>query len=184
MKVGDVLIGLASSGVHSNGYSLVRKIVEREGLAYSDPAPWDAERTVGQALLEPTRVYVKSLLKALSNPESAIKGMAHITGGGLTENIPRMLPKHLSARVDVGSWTVPKVLKWLKEKGGLENAEFARTFNTGLGMVLVVSPEHANSVIEELKSSGETVSRVGELVESKQGEESEVLLKGIENWTA
>lgn len=121
---------------------------------------------------------MKPLLSVLEKHEGAIKGMAHITGGGLTENIPRMLPKHLSAKVQVGSWEVPSVLRWLKNKGGLENEEFARTFNTGLGMVLVVSKEQATAVTKELEKCGETVFTVGELLEGR----SEVLLQDVEKW--
>lgn len=156
--------------------------MEREGLDLAkDIAPWDpAGRTVGQALLEPTKIYVKSLLSALEKHEGAIKGMAHITGGGLTENIPRMLPKHLSAKMQVGSWEVPSVLRWLKNKGGLENEEFAKTFNTGLGMVLVVAKEKVSAISKELEECGEAVSTVGELVEDA----SEVMLQDVEKWNS
>lgn len=202
MVAGDVLLGLASSGVHSNGFSLVRRIVERAGLSHNDPAPWEAVetgsgtvggkgRTVGEALLEPTRIYVKSLLKALEVVDTeggmGIKGMAHITGGGLVENIPRMLPGRLDARVEVGSWEVPAVLRWLKREGGLENGEFARTFNTGLGMVCVVGRGAVERVMKVLEGEGERVFRVGELVEGKKGrdgEEAEVRLEGLEKLDA
>ena len=120
MRPGDILLGLASSGCHSNGFSLIRKIVqERAGLSYDDVAPWssDGKTTVGESLLTPTRIYVKSILPATE--KDLIKGMAHITGGGLTENVPRMLPKHLAAVLDAKTWDVPDVLKWLKRTGSM-----------------------------------------------------------------
>ncbi|KAB8416388.1 hypothetical protein FH972_024907 [Carpinus fangiana] len=187
MVAGDVLIALGSSGCHSNGFSLVRKIIERAGLRYTDPAPWEAKtgRTVGQALLEPTKMYVKPLLPVFDESHKQekllVKGLAHITGGGLTENIPRMLPKHLAARMQVDSWPVPPVLSWLKKAGGVESKEFAKAFNTGLGMVGVVPKEEADVVEKMLKDAGETVYRVGELVDKTDGAEG-VDLVGIERW--
>lgn len=178
MIEGDVLLGLASNGVHSNGYSLVRKVVERKGLSYHDAAPWDATgKTVGESLLTPTRIYVKPLLRAVR--KGLLKGMAHITGGGLYDNIPRMLPETLAAEVDVGAWTVPPVLRWLKQAGNVESHEFARTWNTGLGMVIVVSRENATAAKELLEEAGETVSVVGQLV-ARSGEGC--VLKNIEAW--
>ena len=162
MVEGDVLIGLSSSGVHSNGFSLVRKIIEREGLSFHDAAPWSTSETLGESLLTPTRIYVKPLLAATR--KGLIKGMAHITGGGLLENIPRMLPDTLAAELDAKTWPVPAVLRWLKQAGRLEDLEFARTFNTGLGMVMVVSEEYAQTVTEILQEYGEQVYRVGTLV--------------------
>ena len=118
MRPGDVLLGLASSGCHSNGFSLIRKIVqERAGLSYNDVSPWSTGETIGESLLTPTRIYVKSVLAATE--KDLIKGMAHITGGGLTENVPRMLPKHLAAVLDASTWKVPEVLKWLKKTGNM-----------------------------------------------------------------
>lgn len=163
MAEGDVLLGLASNGVHSNGFSLVRRIVEKAGLSYSDPAPWDSKATVGESLLTPTRIYVRPLLKALSQTQ-AIKGLAHITGGGFTENIPRMLPKSLAAEVDVGVWDVPAVFKWLKKAGNVAAVEMARTLNNGVGMVAVVSKEEAAKVTEILESAGEKVIQMGRLI--------------------
>ncbi|KAI9727175.1 MAG: hypothetical protein M1828_007376 [Chrysothrix sp. TS-e1954] len=168
MEAGDVLLGLASSGAHSNGFSLVRKIVERSALSYSSPAPWDASKTLGQALLTPTLVYVASVKYALDQSSqrdsgSALIGLSHITGGGLTENVPRMLPEHLSGRLNVGSWPVPRVLQWLKEEGRMEANEFAKTFNTGLGMVCVVKKAAAQDIQSLLEQAGETVYQVGEL---------------------
>ncbi|KAI4194217.1 MAG: hypothetical protein LQ350_007901 [Teloschistes chrysophthalmus] len=164
MRVGDVLLGLSSSGCHSNGFSLIRKIIqERAALSWHDPAPWVKGETVGESLLTPTRIYVKSVLRAVK--KDLIKGMAHITGGGLLENIPRMLPSHLAASLDARQWYVPEILRWLKKTGDMEESEFARTFNTGLGMVLVVAAEKADSTSQELENAGEKVWRVGQLVE-------------------
>lgn len=177
MVEGDVLLGLASDGVHSNGFSLVRKVVERQGLSYHDKAPWAPNTTVGASLLTPTRIYVKPLLKAVE--KDLLKGMAHITGGGLYDNIPRMLPKTLAAEVDVSAWSVPPVLKWLKEAGNVESREFARTWNTGLGMVIVVSKENAAEAKKVLEEAGERVSVIGRLF--TRGED-EVVLKNLEAW--
>ena len=178
MKEGDVLLGLASSGVHSNGFSLVRKIIERAGLSFNDQAPWDSSRTVGASLLTPTRIYVKPLLAAVQ--KDLLLGMAHITGGGLEDNIPRMLPKHLGADIDVETWEVPAVLRWLKKAGGVSEREFARTWNTGLGMVIVVDAALAEQAVSVLEDAGEKVMRIGRLV--KRGDEA-VVLKGTSCWS-
>ncbi|KAI5201493.1 phosphoribosylformylglycinamidine cyclo-ligase-like protein [Aureobasidium subglaciale] len=177
MVDGDILLGLASDGVHSNGFSLVRKVVESKGLSYHDKAPWAPNTSIGASLLTPTRIYVKSLLKAVE--KDLLKGMAHITGGGLYDNIPRMLPKTLAAEVDVSAWTVPPVLKWLKEAGNVESREFARTWNTGLGMVIVVSKENAAEAQKVLEDAGERVSVIGKLF--TRGED-EVVLKNLDAW--
>ncbi|TKA77213.1 hypothetical protein B0A55_02582 [Friedmanniomyces simplex] len=177
MREGDCLIGLASNGAHSNGYSLIRKIVEKAELAYTDQAPWDSSTTVGKSLLTPTRIYVKPLLPAIE--QDLILGMAHITGGGLEDNIPRMLPKHLTADIDVSTWAVPPVLRWLKGAGNVSSREFARTWNTGLGMVLVATEDHAERLVRVLNDAGEKAVRVGRLVKDEgQG----VVLRGIEIW--
>ncbi|CAO2649932.1 Nn.00g012240.m01.CDS01 [Neocucurbitaria sp. VM-36] len=162
MEAGDVLIGVASSGVHSNGFSLIRKIVETNGLSFHDACPWGEGENIGTALLTPTRIYVKPLLAAVRR--GLIKGMAHITGGGLLENIPRMLPKTLAAELDAKKWPVPEVFKWLKSAGRLDPTEFARTFNTGLGMVLVVSHENVRTTIDRLQEYGEQAYIVGQLI--------------------
>ncbi|KAF2124462.1 phosphoribosylformylglycinamidine cyclo-ligase [Dothidotthia symphoricarpi CBS 119687] len=179
MKEGDVLLGLASSGVHSNGFSLVRKIVERKGLSFHDTAPWSTGDKIGTALLTPTRIYVKPLLAAVRR--GVIKGMAHITGGGLLENIPRMLPKTLAAELDAKTWPVPSVFKWLKEAGRLEHSEFARTFNTGLGMVLVVSRDEVQSATEILQEHGEQVFTVGRLV-ARADKDEECVVNNMDVW--
>ncbi|KAK3301567.1 phosphoribosylglycinamide synthetase [Chaetomium strumarium] len=178
MVDGDVLLGLASSGVHSNGFSLVRKIVRTRGLEYADPCPWDSTTTLGEALLTPTRIYVKPLLAALAQTGAAIKGMAHITGGGLTENVPRMLPPHLAAEIDVATWEVPPVFKWLGQS--VEPAEMARAFNNGLGMVLAVEAgQAAEAVVKALEGAGERVYTVGRLVR-REGEGC--VLRNLERW--
>ena len=177
MREGDILLGLPSNGVHSNGFSLVRKIVEKRGLAFTDPAPWDSSKSVGESLLTPTRIYVKPLMKAVER--DLLLGMAHITGGGLEDNIPRMLPKQLAAEIDVASWTVPAVLKWLKKAGSVSSREFARTWNTGLGMVIVVKNSNTHAAIDALSSAGEQPIRIGTLIKS-QGEG--VVLRGLEHW--
>ena len=181
MIEGDVLIGLASSGVHSNGFSLVRKVVQKRGLDYKDAAPWDSSKSVGESLLTPTKIYVKPLLKVLGSEvgSKTVKGMAHITGGGLTENVPRMLPKHLSAEIDVTAWELPPVFKWLA--GSVEPAELARTFNTGIGMVVAVAAEGVEDVIKGLEEAGEKVHRLGKLVKREEGNNGTVL-NGLESW--
>jgi phosphoribosylamine--glycine ligase / phosphoribosylformylglycinamidine cyclo-ligase len=186
MASGDVLLGLASSGVHSNGFSLVRRIVSRAGLSYTNsPAPWAASSSsgeqpalLGSALLTPTRIYVRSLLPVLSK----IHGLAHITGGGLVENVPRALPAHLAASIDFGSWDIPPVFRWLKKTGGVAPAEMVRTFNAGVGMVVIVSRAQADSVTEALKAAGETVYKIGRLVERQQGAEG-CVVNNLDSWT-
>ncbi|KAK3116154.1 hypothetical protein LTR53_003763 [Teratosphaeriaceae sp. CCFEE 6253] len=177
MQGGDCLIGLTSNGAHSNGYSLIRKIIEKAGLAYTDPAPWDSGATVGHSLLKPTRIYVKQLLPAIE--QNLILGMAHITGGGLEDNIPRMLPKHLAADVDVSAWTVPPVLRWLKKAGNVSSREFARTWNTGLGMVIVASEDKAEKLLGVLGEAGEKAVRIGKLIKK---DEQGVVLRNTEVW--
>jgi len=158
---GDVLLGIASDGVHSNGYSLVRKIVDRSGLGWDVQAPF-ADTTLGAALLTPTRVYVRAALAALAT--GGLHGLAHITGGGLTENLPRALPKGCGAEVDLDAWSMPPVFGWLAAEGGLEPAEMLKTFNSGIGMVAIASAEKADAVMTALLDAGETVSRIGSVV--------------------
>ncbi|MBL4596465.1 MAG: phosphoribosylformylglycinamidine cyclo-ligase [Robiginitomaculum sp.] len=161
MQVGDPIIGLASSGLHSNGFSLVRKIIEVSQLKLSDPAPFDPNSSLGEALLEPTKIYVKSLLPLIRT--GMINGLAHITGGGLIENPPRMLPKHLRAHLAPDTWVRPAVFDWVEQEGGLPELEMARTFNCGIGMLLTVSPNNLDTVCTALKLAGETAFIVGEL---------------------
>ena len=163
IKAGDVLIGLRSSGVHSNGFSLVRKIVERAGLQWSDPAPFAAGKTLAQALLEPTRIYVKHLLVALRKTQ-AIKAFAHITGGGYPENIPRVLPDGLGVRVNLDAIPVLPVFKWLAEAGGVAEREMLRTFNCGLGMMVIAEAGQADEALEALHEAGEKPVLLGEVI--------------------
>ncbi|RJK98972.1 phosphoribosylformylglycinamidine cyclo-ligase [Paracoccus aestuarii] len=155
---GDVLLGLASDGVHSNGYSLVRKVAERAGLAWSDAAPF-ADATLGEALLTPTRLYVKPALAAIRS--GGVRALAHITGGGLTENLPRVLPKDLGADIDLAAWSLPPVFAWLAQAGGIDQPEMLKTFNSGIGMILVVAPDRAEALAALLDEMGETVHRLG-----------------------
>jgi phosphoribosylamine--glycine ligase/phosphoribosylformylglycinamidine cyclo-ligase len=180
MKAGDVLIGVTSNGVHSNGYSLIRKIVERKELAYTDAAPWNPSTTVGDELLIPTRIYVKPVVNVVK--KGLVKGLSHITGGGLTDNIPRMLPDNLAAEVDVTAWEMPALFKWFKQAGGLAAVEYARTWNTGLGLVIVVEKGDEEAVLAALKADGETAMIVGQLVE-KKGEEG-CILNNLNVWDA
>src|SRR5215469_3559627 len=151
---GDVIIGLASSGLHSNGYSLVRKVVERTGLSWTAPAPFMSERSLGEAILTPTRIYVKSCL-AVIRETNAVKGLAHITGGGFPDNIPRVLPKGLGARIDLAAIAVPSVFQWLADAGNIAQNEMLRTFNCGVGMIVVVSSKEAEKVAQALTRAGE-----------------------------
>jgi phosphoribosylformylglycinamidine cyclo-ligase len=162
VAAGDVILGLASSGVHSNGYSLVRKVVERSGLGYDAPAPFAKGQSLGVALLTPTRIYVKSCLAAIRET-GAVKALAHITGGGLLENIPRVLPATLQAQIDAGSWTLPPVFRWLATTAGINAHELSRTFNCGIGMILVVAADQAAKVTGVLQQQGETVHRIGQI---------------------
>ncbi|MEM5584229.1 phosphoribosylformylglycinamidine cyclo-ligase [Roseibium sp. AS2] len=162
LAAGDVLLGLASSGVHSNGYSMVRKIVDLSGLTWSDAAPFTEGKTIGEALMEPTRIYVKPLLAALK-AGSGIKALAHITGGGLPENLPRVLPDATSARIDLTQIAVPDVFGWLARTGGVAEKEMLRTFNCGIGMVIVAAADEAENVARVLTEQGETVSRIGQI---------------------
>ncbi|MGI9364720.1 MAG: phosphoribosylformylglycinamidine cyclo-ligase [Rhizobiaceae bacterium] len=177
MVAGDVLLGLASSGVHSNGYSLVRRIVERSGLNWEAPSPF-SEGTLAQGLLEPTRIYVKPLLNAL-NRVGEIKGLAHITGGGLTENLPRVLGDKLSAQIDLSLIAPPEVFSWLRSEGGVEESEMLRTFNCGTGMVVITDKTSAESVASNLEQAGETVTRIGHLEHG----EGEVTFRDQVNWS-
>jgi len=155
---GDVLLGLASDGVHSNGYSLVRKLVEVSGLNWADDCPF-ATGTLGAALLAPTRLYVKSALSAINL--GGVNALAHITGGGLTENIPRVLPDGMGVQIDLDSWDLPPVFQWLAATGGMQSSELLKTFNCGIGMVLAVSADRADALSRQLTAEGEKVSVLG-----------------------
>ncbi|MCA1288098.1 phosphoribosylformylglycinamidine cyclo-ligase [Salipiger bermudensis] len=155
---GDVLLGLASDGVHSNGYSLVRKLVEVSGLGWDADCPW-AEGSLGAALLTPTRLYVKQALAAVR--AGGVHALAHITGGGLTENLPRVLPEGMGAEISLDAWELPPVFKWMAETGGIAPAEMLKTFNCGVGMVLAVDASRAEAIAELLRGEGETVYMLG-----------------------
>jgi len=159
---GDVLIGLPSSGAHSNGYSLIRKIVNDSGLGYADRAPFEAATTLGQALLAPTRIYVKALLPILK--DSAIRGFAHITGGGLTDNVPRVFDDALTARFDDAALRLPPLFEWLMREGRLTLAEMRRTFNCGIGGVIVADRNEAGRLLEILQEAGESPRVIGDVV--------------------
>jgi phosphoribosylformylglycinamidine cyclo-ligase len=176
IAVGDVLIGLPSSGVHSNGYSLVRRLVADAGLAWDAPAPFDRARPLAEALLAPTRIYVKPVLGAIRET-GAVKALAHITGGGLSENVPRILPDGLAAHIDLGTWQPPPVFAWLMQAGALDEAEMLRTFNCGVGMVVVAARDASDAVLRALKAAGEMPIRIGEL-EPGRGVKSQAKGKG------
>ena len=159
---GDVLIGLASSGVHSNGFSLVRRILEANGLGFNDPAPFAPGKSIGDALLEPTRIYVRPIMAAI-NQTGAIKALAHITGGGFPENIPRVLPDNLAAHLDLAAISPPPVFGWLQSLGGVEPREMLRTFNCGVGMIVVAAADRADDLIALLRDLGEAPVRLGHL---------------------
>ena len=161
---GDAVLGLASSGAHSNGYSLIRKIIERSGAVLSSDFHG---QSLGEALLAPTRIYVKPLRELMQH--LPVKGMAHITGGGLLENIPRILPDNLCAELQRSAWDMPPLFKWLQAQGNVAEREMYRTFNCGIGIAVVVSPEHAQQAQKLLRASGEQVWRIGEIKERAQG---------------
>ena len=169
VAAGDVLLGIASSGVHSNGFSLVRKIVAKSKLKWSAAAPFDRKRKLGPVVLTPTRIYVKSCLAAIRQTK-AIKALTHITGGGFPDNIPRVLPKGLGAHVDLSRVPVLPVFQWLAQAGRVAEPEMLRTFNCGIGMIAVVEPGKADAVAKVLKREGERVVRLGEVVRASKGE--------------
>ncbi len=162
VAAGDVLLGLASDGVHSNGYSLVRKLVALSGLGWNDDCPW-TDGSLGAALLAPTRLYVKQALAAVR--DGGVHALAHITGGGLTENLPRVLPEGLGADVDLDAWDLPDVFRWLAATGGMAEAEMLKTFNCGVGMILSVNAGRADALQGLLGAAGETVYRLGHVTE-------------------
>jgi phosphoribosylformylglycinamidine cyclo-ligase len=183
VQVGDLLLGIASSGAHSNGYSLLRRLVEGEDLA--GPAPFDPATPLIDALLAPTRLYVKPLLPLLA--EGRIHALAHITGGGLLENVPRVLPSGARAVIDAAAWPLPPLFQWLQARGQMQAAELARTFNCGIGMVLAVSPAEAGAVTARLQAAGETLFAIGRIEPGAKGCEvrgSADLWGQSEGWTA
>ncbi len=172
---GDVIFGLASSGLHSNGFSLVRHVVEKIGISYSDDAPFQPGTTLSEALLEPTHIYVKSTLAAIA--AGGVHGMAHITGGGLLENIPRVLPEGLGADLNASAWKLPEVFQWLARAGKIDQSELARTFNCGIGMVVIANESRADNLYQTLMQYREQVMPIGKIV--KRGDSS-VVISGIE----
>lgn len=158
VQVGDVLLGLGSNGVHSNGYSFVRKVVELSGLGWDAASPF-SDGTLGEALLAPTRLYVKQALAAVR--AGGVHALAHITGGGLTENLPRVLPEDMGATIDLSSWELPAVFRWLAETANMEEKELLKTFNSGIGMIVVVAADRADEIAALLTAEGEAVTRIG-----------------------
>jgi phosphoribosylamine--glycine ligase/phosphoribosylformylglycinamidine cyclo-ligase len=158
---GDVLLGVASSGLHSNGFSLVRKVISVAGISYSSPCPWQPDAELGRVLLEPTRIYISQILPVAKR--GLLKGMSHITGGGFTENVPRVLPKHLGCYIDAATWEQPPVFRFLMKHGNIAPLEMARTFNNGIGMVLIVAADKVDEVVEALKGGPSAVYRIGEV---------------------
>ena len=181
---GDVILGLASSGVHSNGFSLVRKLVkETDGFTYDSVSPFADGLTLGELLLMPTRIYVRSLLEAfkIKNAESkpAIKGMAHITGGGFVENIPRVLPQNTKAVINVTSWNLPPVFRWLKQIGNLSHSDMMTTLNCGIGMAVVCAPQHVDAITASLKNAGESVFMIGK-IKKRGADEEPITLENLD----
>jgi phosphoribosylformylglycinamidine cyclo-ligase len=172
IKPGDVVLGLASNGAHSNGYSLVRKIIERSHPDLN--AKFDGERTLADCIMAPTRLYVKPMLALMQS--LTVKGMAHITGGGITENVPRVLPQNVVADIDSKAWEMPKLFDWLREQGNVEAQEMFRTFNCGIGMVVIVSQEDAAKAISQLQAAGEKASQIGQ-IRARQGNEHQTQVK-------
>lgn len=182
VAAGDVILGLASSGVHSNGYSLVRRIVEKAGLSYEDDAPFQPGTKLGDALLAPTRIYVKPVLAAVR--AGAVKALAHITGGGLTDNIPRVLPEGLGVALDATAWPLLPVFRWMAESAAISDDDLARTFNCGIGMVVIVAPDKADDAMRILGEAGESVYRIGE-VQPAIGDVDRVVIDGVDTaWHA
>lgn len=175
---GDVLLGIASSGLHSNGFSLVRKMISLSGLGYSSPCPWDATQTLGQSLLEPTRIYVKQVLPIAQ--KGLIKAMSHITGGGFIENIPRILPKGLGCYVDASTWQLPQVFRYLMREGRVAPLEMARTFNMGIGLVVIVGRDKCESVSTTLRTLDPRVPvyEIGQVIGT-----SGVEIRQLEHWS-
>src|SRR3954454_4913329 len=182
VAAGDVILGLASSGVHSNGYSLVRRIVEKAGLSYADEAPFAPGTSLGEALLTPTRIYVKPALAAVR--AGTVKALAHITGGGLTDNIPRVLPEGLGVALDATAWPLLPVFRWMAESAALSDDDLARTFNCGIGMVVIVAPDKTDEAQRILTEAGESVYRIGE-VQPAIGDVDRVIIDGVDTaWHA
>jgi phosphoribosylformylglycinamidine cyclo-ligase len=179
-QAGDVVLGLASSGVHSNGFSLVRRVVSDLGLDYSAPAPFANDRSLGEVLLTPTKIYVAAARAAFA--AGGVRAFAHITGGGLVENLPRVLPKGLVGELDAGSWDLPPVFRWLMQSGEVAPEEMARAFNCGLGMLAVVAPDRVDDVIAAFAQAGETAHRVGRVGAGAGDAAPVVRIEGLDRW--
>jgi phosphoribosylformylglycinamidine cyclo-ligase len=177
---GDVILGLASTGLHSNGFSLVRKVVSELGIDYGGAAPFDPQVSLSAALLIPTRLYVRGCLAAIR--AGGVHALAHITGGGLPENLPRVLPAHLAAEIDGGGWPVPPVFAWLAAEGSVPAAEMLRTFNCGIGMAVIVSPHRAEALTKVLAEHGETVFRIGRIAPRPAGGPAVTIEPGAVSW--
>jgi phosphoribosylformylglycinamidine cyclo-ligase len=180
IAAGDAVLGLASSGVHSNGFSLVRKIVSDARLKLDDAAPFNTNKSLAEVLLEPTSLYVRSVISALKGG-APIKGLAHITGGGLLENIPRVLPEGLGVKLNAGSWPLPDVLRWMAQSGALSATDLARTFNCGVGMAVIVPAGEASEIVRILTAAGETVYAIGSVI-AAQGSERVVIENTDNAW--
>jgi phosphoribosylformylglycinamidine cyclo-ligase len=180
VAAGDVVLGLGSSGVHSNGFSLVRRIVARDGVAWDAPAPFAPGQTIAEALLTPTRIYVRSAL-ALSS-ERLVKAMAHITGGGLVENVPRVIPDTVAVEIDARSWRLPPVFDWLMRRGNVPSDEMSRVFNCGIGMVAIVAADDVERARAILASQGETVHTIGRVVARAAGEDGCRVIGADQAW--
>ncbi|MGF1550587.1 MAG: phosphoribosylformylglycinamidine cyclo-ligase [Sphingomonadaceae bacterium] len=167
VAAGDVILGLASSGVHANGFSLVRRLADDKGWRLEQAAPFDAGRALVDALLEPTRIYVRALLPQVR--AGRVKGLAHVTGGGLLENIPRVLPEGLAAAIDAGAWPLPPLFDFLRREGDIAPAELARTFNCGIGMAAIAAPEKAEALAGALEEAGESVFAIGRVEKGRRG---------------
>jgi phosphoribosylformylglycinamidine cyclo-ligase len=181
IAINDVVLGLASNGLHSNGFSLVRKVIKNTSLRLNEPAPFNPTKSIGSELLEPTRIYVKSCMAAIK--AGGVKALAHITGGGLIENIPRVLPQDFGVDLYCGSWDLPAIFLWLADKGGIVPMELARTFNCGIGMVIIVAPDQSENLQQILRDNGEIASPIGKVVERSTKERINIF--DIENsWKA
>lgn len=178
IKKGDVLLGLESSGIHSNGYSLVRHIIKENKIDIHAPAPFDENKTLKDYLLQPTQIYVKNILN-LQKSSGNIKAMAHITGGGLSENLPRILPQNLQAEITLSTWTPNMIFGWLKRFGEIDDSEMLKTFNCGIGMVIVVAESESNKLYSALTKMGESVIRIGSLIENKNRQKYPVYAEKI-----
>jgi len=178
-KEGDIILGLASSGLHSNGFSLIRKVIEELDLKYEDICPFLETKSLGEALMEPTRIYVKSCLQALKL--GGIMGLAHITGGGLFENPPRAFNDQLSAHIDATTWSLPPVYKWLMKTNLIKPEELAQTFNCGIGMIVIADPSLVQNVIQELTNLGETVHELG-VLKKRPKSLPKVTIENIASW--